>query len=142
MANEQSHNVAPGSAATEIDRIRDIIFGRQMQEYEQGFQSLRQELARLEEEIGQLRQQLIEQEQAQSQKLQQVQTELQQADEALRAELQATAHTLMTEKVDRSVLGEWLIQIGSQLKAGGVPAEPPAQSGDDATEQRSRYDDG
>ena len=101
----------------EVDRIRDIIFGSQMRTYEGNFQTIQRDLERLLHEIDRLNEKTDEQDRNHSQKRQVLERELRKADDALRSELRETALKLSDEKVDRQVLGDLLIELGSQLKS-------------------------
>ena len=103
----------------EVDRIRDIIFGSQMRTYEGNFQTIQRDLERLFHEIDRLNEKTDEQDRIHSQKLQALERELRKADDNLRTELRETAFKLTDEKVDRQVLGDLLIELGSQLKSAG-----------------------
>ena len=104
----------------EVDRIRDIIFGSQMRAYEGSFQTIQRDLERLFNEIERLNEKTDEQERNQSQKRQALERDLRKADDALRLELRETAMKLSDDKVDRHVLGDLLIELGSQLKSAGA----------------------
>ncbi len=104
----------------EVDRIRDIIFGSQMRLYEGSFQTIQRDLERLFNEIERLNEKTDEQERNQSQKRQALERDLRKADDALRLELRETAMKLSDDKVDRHVLGDLLIELGSQLKSAGA----------------------
>jgi len=103
----------------ELDRIRDIIFGSQMREYEQRFQTLQRDLERLQEELDHLNTQLSEQDRLHVEKLQDLRKESRKADDDLRDELRQTAQRLIEEKVDRVTLGELFVDLGTHLKSGG-----------------------
>jgi len=104
--------------AQEVDRIRDIIFGPQMRDYEQRFETVQHDLDRLRQEIDRLSEQLADQDSSQNKKLQALHQEVRQADDDLRNELRKTAQALMTSKVDRVALGELFIDLGTHLKTG------------------------
>jgi hypothetical protein len=109
--------------AQEVERIRDIIFGPQMRDYEQRFQAVQRDLSRLQQELDRLTDQLSEQDREQGKRLQSLRGEMRQADDDLRAELRQKAQQLMTDKVDRVALGELFIELGTHLKAGGALAD-------------------
>ena len=104
----------------EVDRIRDIIFGSQMRAYEGNFQTIQRDLERLFSEIDRLNEKTDEQDRNHIQKLQALERELRKADDNLRTELRETAFKLTDEKVDRQVLGDLLIELGSQLKSASA----------------------
>jgi chromosome segregation ATPase len=109
--------------AQEVERIRDIIFGPQMRDYEQRFQAAQRDLSRLQQELDRLNEQLSEQDREQGKRLQALRGEMRQADDDLRDELREKAQQLVTDKVDRVALGELFVELGTQLKAGGALAD-------------------
>ena len=111
----------PTAASTpqEADRIRDIIFGPQIREYEQRFQSLQRDVERLQQELDRMHEELTEQDAEQNMRLQ----ALRQGDDDLRTELRQTAQALSFEKVDRFSLGELFVNLGTHLKTGGSLAD-------------------
>jgi predicted nucleic acid-binding Zn-ribbon protein len=123
MTDEPAKASPQLESAQDVDRIREIIFGSQMRDYQQRFQSLQRDLARHQQEIDQLAERLSEQGSDQGKKLQSLRQELRQADEDLRDELRQTGQKLAVEKVDRLVLGELFIELGTHLKTGGSLAD-------------------
>jgi hypothetical protein len=106
----------------EVQRIRDIIFGAQMKDYDGRFQTVQRDLDRLQEELDRLSEQMADQDSTQNKKLNQLRRDLRKADDGLRDELRQTAQTLAVDKVDRAVLGELFIELGTHLKKGGTLA--------------------
>jgi len=123
MTDKQAKAAPQLEAAQDVDRIREIIFGAQMRDYQQQFQSLQRDLARHQQELDHLAEQLAEQGSDQGKKLQSLRQELREADEDLRDELRQTGQKLTAEKVDRVVLGELFIELGTHLKTGGSLAD-------------------
>lgn len=123
MTDEQANATPQMESAQEVDRIRDIIFGPQMRDYEQRFQIVQRDLDRLQQEFDRLSEQLTDQDSAQSKKLQNLHREMRQTDDGLRDELRQIAQNLMTDKVDRVALGELFIELGTHLKTGGTLAD-------------------
>ena len=123
MADEQTEITSQTESVQEVDRIRDIIFGPQMRDYQQRFQIFQRDLERLQQEIDCLTEQLADQDSSQSKKLQDLRREMRKADDGLRDELRETAQRLTIEKVDRVALGELFIELGTHLKTGGSLAE-------------------
>ncbi len=119
MTDEQAQTTPQAQTAQEVDRIRDIIFGPQMRDYEQRFQRIQRDLDRLQQATDRLNEQLSEQGSNQEKKLQVLRQEMRQADDDLRNELRQTAQMLTTDKVDRQMLGELFVQLGTHLKNGG-----------------------
>ncbi len=101
----------------EISRIRDIIFGAEMRNYDKQFQAIQRELEQLRQQLQQLGAQLAQQDATQTQRLSELEQTTLAADNALRNELQAAVKMLTQAKVDRVALGEMLAQIGASLKS-------------------------
>ena len=117
MTEEQA--ISSDGAAQEVDRIRDIIFGAQMRDYEQRFQVAQRDLSRLQQELDRLADQMSEQDREQSKKLQSLRGEMRQSDDDLRDELRQAVDQLMADKMDRVALGDMFIEMGQRLKTGG-----------------------
>jgi len=123
MADKQTKATSQVESVQEVERIRDIIFGPQMRDYDQRFQTVQRDLDRLQQGIDRLTKQLADQDSSQSKKLQDLRREMRKADDDLRDELRQTAQELMTDKVDRVALGELFIELGTHLKGGRALAE-------------------
>ena len=123
MTDKQAKAAPQLDSTQDVDRIREIIFGSQMRDYQQRFQSLQRDLARHQQEIDRLTEQLSEQGTDQGKKLQSLRQELREANEDLRDELRQMGQKLAAEKVDRVVLGELFIELGTHLKTGGSLAD-------------------
>jgi chromosome segregation ATPase len=106
------------ASSQDVERIRDIIFGTQMRDYQQQFEALQRDVARLEQEIEQLNEQLAEQDSNQGKKVQALRRDTRQADDALRSELRETAQKLATDKVERVDLGRLFLEMGTHLTEG------------------------
>jgi predicted nucleic acid-binding Zn-ribbon protein len=119
MAEQETKGKEQAGPIQEVDRIRDIIFGPQMRDYQDRFQQVTRDLQRLEKELGRLSQQLADQDSNQSKKLQALRRELREADDDLRGELRRSADQLTNDKVSRESLGELFIDLGTRLKGGG-----------------------
>lgn len=120
MSNEQTLLASQPGTSQEVDRIRDIIFGAQMREYNQQFNQIRRDLERLQGEIDRLSEQLADQDRSQGDRLQALRREVRKADDELRTELRDTAQKLTGDKVDRQDLGQVFIEIGNYLKSGVI----------------------
>ena len=118
MSDKPTGATPQAESAQEMERIRDIIFGAQMRDYERQFQTIQRDLERLQRDIDRLSQQLTDQESSQSKKIQGLRQEMRQADDDLREELRQTAQTLTTDKVDRVALGGLFVELGTRLKTG------------------------
>jgi chromosome segregation ATPase len=123
VSDKDSQHTPQATPAPEVDRIRDIIFGTQMRDYQQQFQTIQRDLDRLQQQINRLSEQLTEQDRSQGDKLQALRREAQQADDDLRGELRQTAQELTSSKVDRVTLGDLFVEIGTRLKTGGSVAD-------------------
>jgi len=102
-----------------VDRVRDIIFGHQMRDYEQRFQLVQRDLDRLQQELDRLNEHLTDHNADQVKQFQGFRRDMRQADDDLRTEVRHIAQRLTDEKVDRIALGELFIEVGSHLKTGG-----------------------
>jgi DNA anti-recombination protein RmuC len=102
----------------DVERIREIIFGTQMRDYQQRFEAVQRDLARLQQQLDHLTEQLAEQDSNQGKKVQSLRQEMRQADDALRSELRETAQKLTVDKVERVDLGRLFLEIGTHLTEG------------------------
>lgn len=102
-----------------VNRIRDIVFGPQMREYEQRFQQIKNDLERMQQEMERLSDKLIDQDAEQLKKLQTLQQDMRKNDDSLRNELRESSQKLTDEKVDRVTLAELFIELGNNIKSGG-----------------------
>lgn len=115
-------------------RIREILFGAQMREYEQRFQSHQARMQDLQNQIDALAahtdarlQELRADTQRQFSELradihrqfEELHAEMQRRFEALEAQLSAHVERLTYEKTTRFDLGDMLIEIGERLKRDG-----------------------
>jgi hypothetical protein len=100
----------------DVGRIREIIFGSQMRDYEQRFRLLQGDLDRLQGELDTLREQSNAQNKKQDKKLQALRDDMRQSDDDLRAEMREAVDRLTMDKVDRSTLGDLMIEVGNRLK--------------------------
>ena len=77
-----------------VERIRDIIFGPKMRDYEQRFEALTRDLNRLQADLDNLAEQLTAKDASQTKNLQSARQELRQANGDLRNELKSEATRL------------------------------------------------
>jgi hypothetical protein len=84
-----------------VERIRDIIFGPKMRDYEQRFDALVRDLNRLQADLDHVAEQLAAKDAGQSKNLQAVRQELRQADGELRSEVKAEAARLTTQMAEQ-----------------------------------------
>jgi chromosome segregation ATPase len=119
MTEQTNKNVEQPETLQQVDRVRDIIFGHQMRDYEQRFELAQRDLKRLQQELDRLAEQLAEHHSDHTKKLQALRQEMRQADDSLREEIRHIAYKLTDEKVDRVAFGEMFIELGSHLKSGG-----------------------
>lgn len=113
MSDEQ-----PQAGPQDVERIRDIIFGPQMRDYQQRFEAFQRDLARLQQQLDHLSEQVAEQDTNQGKKVQSLRQEVRQADDDLRSELRDTAQKLGADKVERTDLGRLFLEIGTHLTEG------------------------
>lgn len=118
MAARGSDPAAPG-ADPDVERIRDIIFGPQMRDYDQRFQNLLADVERLRQQMERQRTAHADLEADTTRRVQALRAETREDDERLRSELRQAVEKLTAEKVDRLNLGDLLIELGTQLKQGG-----------------------
>jgi predicted nucleic acid-binding Zn-ribbon protein len=123
MSDKPTKAEAVTETTQEVERIRDIIFGTQMRDYDRQFQTLQRDLERLQQEIDRLNEQLADQDSDHGKKLQTLRREVRKADGDLREELRDTAQKLTADKVDRVALGQLFIELGTNLTAGGSLSE-------------------
>lgn len=86
-----------------VDRIRDIIFGPKMRDYEQRFEALVRDLGRLQGEIDRLGEQLTSKDAAQTKAIQGLRQELRQADGDLRSETKGELGRLASQVGEQNV---------------------------------------
>jgi DNA repair exonuclease SbcCD ATPase subunit len=84
-----------------VERIRDIIFGPKMRDYEQRFDALVRDVGRLQEELDRLAEQMTAKDAGQSKNLQAVRQELRQANGELHSELKNEAARLTTQMAEQ-----------------------------------------
>jgi hypothetical protein len=114
--SEENQGSASLGAMQDVGRIREIIFGSQMRDYEQRFRLLQRDLERLQNELEALREQVSAQSKEHDKKLQALRDDMRQSDDDLRAEQREAADRLTMEKVDRSTLGDLMVEVGNRLK--------------------------
>ena len=114
--SEENQGGSSFGAMQDVGRIREIIFGSQMRDYEQRFRLLQRDLEGLQGELQALREQLSAQGKEQDTKLQALRDDTRQSDDDLRAEMREAVDRLTMDKVDRSTLGDLLIELGNRLK--------------------------
>lgn len=85
-----------------VERIRDIIFGTTMRDYDQRFEALLRDVGRLQAEVARLNELLAAKDAAQTRNLQGVRQELSQATSDLRAETRAELTRLGAQLVEQS----------------------------------------
>jgi DNA anti-recombination protein RmuC len=116
---------------TELDRIRDIIFGSQMQTYDGQFDHLVNQLSLLDRKLDEIRTELSQQlsdqqaraeetQRALSDRIGQAESDLnaqahQLADE-LRSEFSQALEDLREDKASRLDVGDVLVEMGTRLK--------------------------
>ncbi len=104
----------------EIARVRDILFGTHMREYERRFRNIEDELQRHKESLDELWERLNALEAKVEENHRQVLHELRKQVDQLYTRLQKRLDELDEEKVAEDTLGDILIELGSRLKGGAV----------------------
>ncbi len=84
-----------------VKRIRDIIFGPKVRDYEQRFEALTRDLGRMQEELDRLAEQLTAKDATQGKNLQALRQELRQADSELQTSLKTEAARLTSQMADQ-----------------------------------------
>ncbi len=92
----------PALQGESVERIRDIIFGPKMRDYEQRFDALVRDVNRLQADLDHLSEQLTAKEAAQSKSLQALRQELRQADGELRGEAKAESARLSAHMAEQN----------------------------------------
>ena len=108
MPDEASSSGPASVLSQDVDRIRDILFGHQMREYEQRFQTMQRDLGRLQQMLNRLTERLAEQDSGHSEKLQ--------AEASRLGQQLADQEAALTDKMaqDRQDLQHRLDQLGKQ----------------------------
>lgn len=99
------------SAMNDVFRIRDIIFGEQMSEYENRFKAVDAQLQALQAQMEAL-------DVAAQERLQQTTADIQRQIADLQASLTAKLEALDLKATARADLGDMLIEFGERLKEG------------------------
>ncbi|HMR62942.1 MAG TPA: hypothetical protein PKE64_02930 [Anaerolineae bacterium] len=123
MAEQKNSGTPKLEDSQSVERIRDIIFGAHIRDYELRFNTLQIDLNRLQQELDRLAEQLSDQGSDFNKKLQTLRRDMRETNDMLRTELRQTADKLTYDKVDRLTLGELLIQMGNQLKGGDTVSD-------------------
>ena len=114
--SEENQGGSSLGAMQDVGRIREIIFGSQMRDYEQRFRLLQRDLEGLQSELEALREQASAQNKERDKKLQALRDDMRQSDDDLRVEMRQAVDRLTMDKVDRSTLGDLLIEMGKRLQ--------------------------
>ena len=104
----------------DLERIREILFGQTIRDYDSRFSSVSRDAERMQKSIDQLSQQLAEQQAENSRKLQELRKEMRESEDSLRTELRDVNQRLTEEKMDKQVLGDLFIELGNQIKTGAI----------------------
>ncbi|NPA90231.1 MAG: hypothetical protein GXO55_02080 [Chloroflexi bacterium] len=122
MAREKSDTATNTSStqADEISRVRDILFGSYMREYERRFRNLEDELERQKERLEELWQRVDALESKVDTSHREVLAEIRKQLDQLYARLQKRIAQVEEESVDKGILGDLLIEFGSRIKGGTV----------------------
>lgn len=118
MSTRQTIGSTP--SPQDLERVREILFGKTIREYEKRFQTLQRDLDRLQSALDKANERLAEQEREHNKHLQEVRQELRAASSELRAEMREITERLTGEKVDKETLGDLLVELGTQIKGEGL----------------------
>lgn len=115
-----AEQVAPQGES--VERIRDIIFGPKMRDYEQRFDAVMRDLARLQQDLDHLGEQLTAKDAAQNKNLQALRQELRQADGELHNELKSEGTRLTAQLAEQHTAHTNVLQATRQelLQAGDL----------------------
>ena len=118
----------------EVDRLREIIFAPQMQEYEQRFTDLQREMERVLAELRQMQDRIREFEKAQTKQVEALEREMHRANNELRREVararaqEPMLQQLLTQVRQQEILGQDLSGSGDQLRKNLVRQERDLQA--------------
>ncbi|RLT39362.1 MAG: hypothetical protein DWI57_10435 [Chloroflexi bacterium] len=118
MSTQASKN--PATSPQDMERVREILFGGVIRDYDARFATQQRDLERLQRALEKTNEQLAAQDSAQNKKLQEARQDFQTAIDDLRAETRSALDRLSAEKVDREQLGNLLIEMGNQIKGTGI----------------------
>ena len=131
MSVEEGRPDSTDRPITELDRIRDIIFGSQMEDYKGQFGRVAAELGLLSQQLDELRTTLAQQQADQkwrhdeldrtfSERLDQLESSLgaqtRQLADDLRVEFTQALDALQDDKASRVDMGDILMEMGTRLK--------------------------
>jgi chromosome segregation ATPase len=97
-----------------VERIRDIIFGPKMRDYEQRFEALTRDLSRLQADLDNLAEQLTAKDATQTKNLQAARQELRQANGDLRNELKSEVTRLSGQMAEQHTTHANALQAARQ----------------------------
>ncbi len=120
MATEKKVPTTSPTQADEIARVRDILFGSHMREYERRFRNIEDELQRQKERLDELWERVDALEAKVEQNHRHVLQELRKQVDQLYTRLQKRMDELEEITVAEEALGDLLIELGSRLKGGAV----------------------
>jgi len=120
MSVEEGRQDSTDRPITELDRIRDIIFGPQMQDYRGQFSRVAAELGLLSQQLDELRTTLAQQQADQSRRHDELDRtfseRLDQLESSLRVEFTEALDALQDDKASRLDMGDILLEMGGRLK--------------------------
>ncbi len=120
MAAEKKIATTPPTQADEIARVRDILFGTHMREYERRFRNIEDELKRQKDILDELWERVDTLEAKVEQNHRHVLQELRKQIDQLYTRLQKRIEDLEEMTVAEETLGDLLIELGSRIKGGAV----------------------
>jgi hypothetical protein len=96
--------------------VRDVVLGPIIAHYQQRFVAAEQNNERLQQEINRLNSLLADQVSEQKSRIADLRQQSQLSDDQVRAELIRVSRELASNKVDRTRLGQSLMELANQLK--------------------------
>ena len=108
---------SPAESEKEVGRIRDIIFGDQMKDYDHRFVAFQSDLDSLHEELDGVRKQLADENARLTKRMQTQRDELRTAIDDARAELRRSAEHHSSVHLERERLAELLDRVSVELRS-------------------------
>ncbi len=124
MARDQSNitNNLP-TQADEISRVRDILFGSYMREYERRFRNIEEELEHQKRRLEELWQRVDDLEAKVDKNHRHALSEIRRQVDELYTRLQRRIDELEEASVAKITLGDLLIEVGSRIKGSNIAAD-------------------
>ncbi len=115
MARKQARSSTEAQPTREIDRIRDIILGPQIQDLNGKLQAAVREAKDLRRDLDRL----TNQESDQTDNLKKLRSDMRRADRELRKQIREATELLKAYQLEREALADLLIKLGNLMKTRG-----------------------